>query len=134
MESTENSGEKLWISPQLLDELIREYQVASGQFYSSQVNLLSNDPQTIITNLQRANGAGHMLKVIMSKIPKEVINDCPIRSYIWNALFGTFAGGTSEEGRRRKPSQDPGQQAGGKKGTGSIWSRKSGNKSNKNRP
>lgn len=136
MLSIENSpdNKKNWINPELLDELIREYQTASGLFHNSQTDLLSTDPETIIINLQRANGAGHMLKVIMSRIPKEVINECPIRNHIWNTLFGTYCGGTSSEGRRRSKTQEPSKPSRGSKGTRSIWSRKSSNKPDPNRP
>lgn len=135
MESTENSQDNtMWISPVLLDELIRQYQEAAGLYYNSQVELLQSDPETIIINLQRANGAGHMLKVIMSRIPKEVINECPIRSSVWNSLFGTFAGPTSGEGRRREPKKDQSKPGRGSQGKIKTRRRFFSNKSDPNRP
>ena len=124
----------MWISPILLDELIREYQTAAGLFHDAQVDLLHTSNDDIVLNLQRANGAGHMLRVIMSRIPKEVINECPIRTSVWNALFGTYSGAASSEGRRREPKKGPSKPSRSQTRTGKARGRFFGNKSNPNRP
>ena len=136
MKSSENSEQinQHWISPILLDEMIRTFQEASGVFYDSQVELLREDPDTVITNLQRANGAGHMLKVVMSRIPKEVINECSIRQGVWNSLFGTYSGPTRGEGSRRESPPNPVKPGRGSKRKFKAGGRFFGNKSDPNRP